>query len=789
MPESDLQRPLVSCILPTFDRRGFLPHALHYFLRQDYPLAELLVVDDGTDPVGDLMPDHPRIRYLRLPKRVTLGAKLNLACERVAGGLIAQWDDDDWYAPWRLSRQVDALLVTGAQVSGINDLIYYDLQGRRGYRYRYPRDERPWLLGSSLCFRRELWQSQRFADVDVGMDGIFVWATPPHLVTAIADPNFAVHMIHSRNVSPKNPQGAWWSDFPVTEIARTIGDDWPLYESIGEPLTCPRPRPSILPRAITTVEVAPVVAPPPVIAPPRPTTRSLRNVYACLVHEAGDCVVDLVRNLRCLDPESPILLYNGGDDRDLLAREPALEPLGALVHPRPRPMRWGRLHEFALDCMRFAFDDLPFDTMTIVDSDQLALRPEWGARLGEYLAEQGSGVGLLGNQPERQGPGTAGSAAMTAWQEYHLWQPFLRRFPEGENKFVHWTFWPSTVFTADAAEGLLALFDHDQQLADILSRSQLWATEEILFPTLTALLGFRVIASPGHYQYVNYRVHYGPRELQAALGDEGACWIHPVPRHFDDPLRRMIREHFDSYHGQAAGAAPARPGGAWLTDEIRLAALADMRPVRGWLADNEAELLITIGAEALVRATTEPAVVEIGSFCGKATVVLGHLLRAMRPDGRVWAIDPHDGVVGAAGQGLREEGPTLAEFQLTMSRSGLSAFVETVQARSADVAWSRPICLLLVDGLHDYDSVARDFKHFEKHLTASALIAFHDYADYFPGVRSFVDELLAAGQYSIAYRAGSLIVLQSRSHHPPSIDRPPGITVLETSRVWFQRAL
>ena len=39
---------------------------------------------------------------------------------------------------------------------------------------------------------------------------------------------------------------------------------------------------------------------------------AVRNVFAVLVHERPDCVVDLVRNLRHLDPGSQVLLYNGG---------------------------------------------------------------------------------------------------------------------------------------------------------------------------------------------------------------------------------------------------------------------------------------------------------------------------------------------------------------------------------------------------------------------------------------------------------------------------------------------
>ena len=37
-----------------------------------------------------------------------------------------------------------------------------------------------------------------------------------------------------------------------------------------------------------------------------------RHVIACLVHEAPRCVLDLVDNLRFLDPDATVLLYDGG---------------------------------------------------------------------------------------------------------------------------------------------------------------------------------------------------------------------------------------------------------------------------------------------------------------------------------------------------------------------------------------------------------------------------------------------------------------------------------------------
>ena len=100
--------PLVSCIMPTYNRRKFVPRALKYFLRQDYEPRELIIIDDGTDAVQDLIPRDDRIRYIRLAERLTIGAKRNLACDLAKGDIILHWDDDDWMADWRVSYQARA---------------------------------------------------------------------------------------------------------------------------------------------------------------------------------------------------------------------------------------------------------------------------------------------------------------------------------------------------------------------------------------------------------------------------------------------------------------------------------------------------------------------------------------------------------------------------------------------------------------------------------------------------------------------------------------------------------
>ena len=95
--------PLVSCVMPTSNRSRYVPMAIKLFLAQNYDGAELLIVDDGSEPVEALIPEHPRIRYVYLQDNMSLGAKRNVCCDLAQGQIIMHWDDDDCFANWRLS--------------------------------------------------------------------------------------------------------------------------------------------------------------------------------------------------------------------------------------------------------------------------------------------------------------------------------------------------------------------------------------------------------------------------------------------------------------------------------------------------------------------------------------------------------------------------------------------------------------------------------------------------------------------------------------------------------------
>ncbi|PID40202.1 MAG: glycosyl transferase [Proteobacteria bacterium] len=99
--------PLVSVILPTYNRDWSLGEAIASVLAQNYPRIELIVVDDGsTDGTPDLLAAYgDRLRRIRQENRGVSAAR-NTGIRHSTGDLIALLDSDDTWLPDKLSAQV-----------------------------------------------------------------------------------------------------------------------------------------------------------------------------------------------------------------------------------------------------------------------------------------------------------------------------------------------------------------------------------------------------------------------------------------------------------------------------------------------------------------------------------------------------------------------------------------------------------------------------------------------------------------------------------------------------------
>jgi O-antigen biosynthesis protein len=231
--EISSKEPLVSCIMPTCDRLLFVSEAVRGFLRQDYPNLELVIVDDGVNPVASVLPAEPRLRLIRLGKKNNVGAKRNLACASARGEFIVHWDDDDWYPVDRVRRQITALRAERNEICGTSILFYYDVAEGSAWRYQYPSAVRRWVGGNTLAYRKSWWVNHPFAEIQVGEDSRFVWDAPAEAVCDLAAPDLCVARIHRGNTSPKQVVGSYWQACTIAELRQLLGREWLQFISVG----------------------------------------------------------------------------------------------------------------------------------------------------------------------------------------------------------------------------------------------------------------------------------------------------------------------------------------------------------------------------------------------------------------------------------------------------------------------------------------------------------------------------------------------------------------------------
>jgi glycosyltransferase involved in cell wall biosynthesis len=142
VPSPPPPKPLVSAIIPVYNRSWFIGRAVESVLAQDYGPLELIVVDDGSrDATSRILEEVAQAasesgvayRVLRQENRGVSAAR-NLGIRHAEGEWIALLDSDDEWLPAKTSRQMDRLLARPEL-----DIIQTDeIWVRRGVRVNAP---------------------------------------------------------------------------------------------------------------------------------------------------------------------------------------------------------------------------------------------------------------------------------------------------------------------------------------------------------------------------------------------------------------------------------------------------------------------------------------------------------------------------------------------------------------------------------------------------------------------------------------------------------------------------
>lgn len=174
-----------------------------------------------------------------------------------------------------------------------------------------------------------------------------------------------------------------------------------------------------------------------------------------------------------------------------------------------------------------------------------------------------------------------------------------------------------------------------------------------------------------------------------------------------------------------------------------------VKKIPGFLVEEEARFLGLVAS----CAPRDGAVVEIGSFKGKSTVMLAKVTQHYCL-GPVIAIDPHNFNSAELKDHRTVPGASsYEEFLGNLQAGGASEMVEVHRDFSSDVAatWNRPIRFLWIDGDHSYQGAKADFDGFFRHVVPDGVIAFHDALHAFSGpIRVFVEDVLRSDQFGAA---------------------------------------
>src|SRR6185312_1017177 len=180
---SDFQ-PMVSVIVPTTqDRYEFNERIKAIFFGQDYRAKQLVFnYEDGC-----------------------MGHKRNMACAEAIGDIVVHMDSDDLYTRNWITKSVEALIKSEADIVGLSELLFYNQIDGAWYVYTYPPTmANTWIAGATFAYWKRYWEQNHFRHLNVGEDQYFLYGInyAPKIFAHEYGDGF-VATIHDSNTSRK----------------------------------------------------------------------------------------------------------------------------------------------------------------------------------------------------------------------------------------------------------------------------------------------------------------------------------------------------------------------------------------------------------------------------------------------------------------------------------------------------------------------------------------------------------------------------------------------------------
>ena len=132
-------KPLVSVVIPTYNRADIIKRSIDSVLEQTYKNIEIVIVDDGsTDNTKEVVEsyDDQRVRYVSYGTNRGANHARNTGIKKAKGTLIAFQDSDDVWHPEKIEKQVKAYLESPDD----HKVVYTGTRSRRVEGFYMPED-------------------------------------------------------------------------------------------------------------------------------------------------------------------------------------------------------------------------------------------------------------------------------------------------------------------------------------------------------------------------------------------------------------------------------------------------------------------------------------------------------------------------------------------------------------------------------------------------------------------------------------------------------------------------
>ena len=157
----NISTPLVSVIIPTYNRADMLSTAIESAINQTYPNKQIIVVDDGSvDNTRELVAQYPQVEYV-YQTNGGQGKARNTGLKLAKGEYIASLDSDDIWNDNFIERCIEKLekdnlgFVFANWTMIINDNISYDffVESTILNHYMPAKNTDPWILLNNETLR------------------------------------------------------------------------------------------------------------------------------------------------------------------------------------------------------------------------------------------------------------------------------------------------------------------------------------------------------------------------------------------------------------------------------------------------------------------------------------------------------------------------------------------------------------------------------------------------------------------------------------------------------------